>query len=101
MNLYSKKSNYIPNPIDTDKSILQDDLLNLLELLAKNVHENWAYERINDGWKYGSERNDETKEHPGLVPYEELSDEEKDYDRITATQTLKVIISNGYKITKL
>lgn len=49
--------------------------------MAKNVHEVWAQNRINEGWKYGDKRNDELKQHPCLVPYEELSEVEKDYDR--------------------
>ena len=91
---------YKPNPIDTSGIELPDNLLELTELLAKNTHEVWAKQRFAEGWKYGKERNDEQKEHPCLVPYEELPENEKEYDRETAMETLKVIVKLGIKIEK-
>ena len=35
-----------------------------------------------------------------LVPYDELPESEKEYDRNTAIETLKLIIKLGYKITR-
>ena len=52
------------------------------------------------GWVLGAERSDADKTHPCLIPYEELSEVEKDYDRQTATQTLKLILALGYTIEK-
>lgn len=91
---------YKPNPIDTKDVVLSDDLLKLTEEIAENVHEVWAKGRIEDGWKYGAERNDKEKTTPCLVPYSELSEEEKAYDRNTAIGTLKLIIAMGYRIEK-
>lgn len=91
---------YKPNPIDTSKVELPDDLLELTEKIAENVHENWSIGRIASGWVYGETRNDEKKTTPCLVPYSELSDSEKEYDRVTALQTLKSIVALGYKISK-
>lgn len=90
---------YTPNPIDTSSIELSDDLMDLSERLAENAHENWAEQRMKDGWKYGEHRNDEKKLHPCLVPYCLLTEEEKEYDRITAVETIKVLLSMGYKIT--
>lgn len=70
----------------------------LTELLAKNAHENWARQRMDDGWKYGPKRDDARKEHPSLIPYEDLSESEKEYDRLTAMETLKTILALGYRI---
>ena len=92
---------YNPKPIDTSNVSLPQDLLNLTEKIAENVHENWAVARIKDGWKYGEVRDDAKKTTPCLVPYSELTDSEKEYDRITAIQTLKLIVALGYKIEKL
>ena len=92
---------YKPKPIETEKIELPEELLELEELIAKNVHENWSQGRIEDGWVYGDERNDELRTTPCLVPYEELSEEEKDFDRRTAMETLKTIIALGYKIEKI
>ena len=91
---------YKPKPIDTKDIILPNELNNLIEEISKNVHEVWAETRISQGWTYGEERNDAEKKHPCLVPYEELSEEEKEYDRNTSLETLKLIIKLGFKITK-
>jgi class 3 adenylate cyclase len=93
-----KSVNYKPHPIDTSQIKLSEDILELTELLAKNTHEIWAQQRFSEHWHYGAERNDQRLEHPGLVSYEELSEAEKQYDRNTALETLKTILSLGYRI---
>ena len=92
--------NYTPQPIDTTDVILPEELEQLVEEMSKNVHEIWAETRIKQGWKYGEERNDNLKTHPCLVPYEDLTDEEKGYDRNTSISTLKLIMKLGFKISK-
>lgn len=91
---------YLPQPIDTKEIILGENILELSEKLAKNTHEVWTAQRIKDGWKYGEKRDDQLKTHPGIRPYEELTEEEKEYDRNTSLETLKLIIKLGYKIEK-
>ena len=91
---------YKPDPIDTSDVILDEEIIKLTDALAKNTHDVWAVGRIRDGWVYGKNRNDETKEHPCLVPYEELPEAEKEYDRSTALETVKVILKLGYSIEK-
>lgn len=93
-----KKEKYIPQPIDTSDIQLPEGLGTLLEAMAKNVHETWAQERINQGWTYGEMRDDTLKHHPCLVAYEELPEEEKIYDRNTSVQTLKLILKLGFSI---
>ncbi len=94
------KNNYTPHPIDTKDVVLSKELNALAENIAKNVHEVWSAGRMKDGWTYGEERDDAEKKHPCLVAYEELSEEEKAYDRNTSQETLKLIIKLGFKITK-
>ena len=91
---------YTPKPIDTSGVELPADLLELTEKIAENVHENWSAGRIADGWTYGEERDDKKKTTPCLIPYAELPEIEKEYDRVTALQSLKLIIALGYKIEK-
>jgi len=92
---------YMPNPIDTSKISLSSDIMALSEVLAKNTHEVWASGRIAEGWTYGDIRDDVKKKHPCLVPYEELPESEKDYDRATSLESLKVILSCGFSIEKI
>ena len=94
------KNSYVPQPVDTSDIQLPEELNALIEQMAKNVHEVWAQSRIEQGWTYGEERSDVLKQNPCLVPYEELSDEEKEYDRSTALETLKLISKLGFRITK-
>jgi ryanodine receptor 2 len=91
---------YIPQPMDTSDVQLPQELDELVETLAENVHEVWAKSRIDQGWTYGPERSDDLKQHPCLVPYGELPEVEKAYDRDTALGTLKFIVKSGFKITK-
>ena len=91
---------YIPQPIDTSGVELPEELKPLVEEMAKNVHEVWAETRIKQGWTYGEQRNDELKTHPCLVPYEDLPEEEKVYDRNTSIDTLKFILKEGFTISK-
>ena len=94
------KEPYVPQPMDTSDVQLPQELNELVEKMARNVHEVWAQSRISQGWTYGPERNDALKHHPCLVPYEDLPEVEKAYDRDTALGTLKLICKLGFKITK-
>ena len=96
----NKNRGYDPKPVNTDGIELTEDILGLCEQLAENTHDVWAEIRMKDGWVYGEERNDALKHHPCLVPYGELPDSEKEYDRKTSIETLKLIIKLGYKIIK-
>jgi hypothetical protein len=89
---------YQPTPIPTQDVVLPDALLELTERLAENTHEVWAQRRLAEGWTYGPRRDDSAKTHPCLVPYADLPESEKDYDRGTAMETLKAIIVLGYQI---
>ena len=93
-------TNYVPQPIDTSDVELPQELLDLTEQIAKNVHDVWAVGRIAEGWVYGEERNNERKTTPCLVPYEELPDSEKAYDRNTAVETIRLIKKLGYDLVK-
>lgn len=95
-----RENKYTPKTIDTSDIVLPDDLTALAEKLAKDVHEVWSQTRMEQGWTYGEERNDQQKKHPCLVPYEDLPESEKVYDRNTSQQTLKLIMKLGFKIVR-
>ena len=94
------KNNYIPQPVDTKGVVLPKELNALAEEIAKNVHEVWSEGRMKEGWTYGEKRDDARKHHPCLVPYENLTETEKEYDRNTSQETLKLIMKLGFKIVK-
>lgn len=92
---------YVPQPMDTNDVQLPEELNDLIEQMSKNVHEVWAKSRMDQGWTYGPERSDILKQHPCLIPYEDLPEIEKAYDRDTALGTLKLISKLGFEIKKL
>lgn len=93
-------NNYTPHPADLSEVELPLELLELAEAISKNVHEVWAAGRMREGWTYGPVRDDAQRQTPCLVPFEELSDEEKAYDWNTAANTLKYIVASGFEIRK-
>lgn len=91
---------YVPHPIDVDHIPLDGDLVELQEAIAENAHEVWATARIKEGWTYGKERDDSLKHHPDLIPYTALPDSEKEYDRLMAFNTIKLVKKLGFDIVK-
>ena len=91
---------YTPQPVSTEDMELSSEILQLTEQVAANVHEVWAAGRIAEGWEYGRTHNYELKRHPCLVPYDELPESEKEYDRKTAMETLKLLHKLGFKMIK-
>jgi hypothetical protein len=91
---------YSPHTIDTLHVELPSDLQELVERLAENNHDHWAQQRMSEGWRHGATRNDGEKEHPDLVPYDQLLETEKEYDRKTVVEALKAIIALGYEVKK-
>jgi RyR domain-containing protein len=89
---------YTPRPINTAEIKLPKGLKKLLEQLAEHNHDVWATQRMRDGWKIGETRDDNKKRHPCLLPYAELPESEKDYDRNTVLEVIKAIMALGYRI---
>ena len=95
-----QKETYYPHPVDVSDVELPPQLYQLREAISENIHEVWAAGRMKEGWTYGPERDDKMKKHPDLIPYSELSDGEKQYDRETAMNTIKLVIKLGYDLVK-
>ena len=91
---------YDPKPVNTSDIVLPDELYSLAEKIAENVHNVWARGRMDEGWKYGPVYDRENKITPLLVPYDELTESEKDYDRRTAFETLRLIKKLGFEIKR-
>ncbi len=91
---------YQPDPIDTSHIELSPEILALTEELARNVHDHYVRERMAHGWTYGPHRDDEAMHNPTLIPYDQLPESEKEYDRKSAMETVKAIIALGYRIER-
>lgn len=91
---------YTPKPIDLSNVELTEDLNELREAIAENAHEIWAENRQAEGWTYGPQRDDQLKQTPDMVPYSQLPEGEKEYDREMAMNTLKLLKKLGYDIVK-
>ncbi|MGW1957213.1 RyR domain-containing protein [Streptomyces sp. NPDC001920] len=89
---------WTPAPVDTSGIRLAPELLALIEHLAQNAHDRWALRRLEEGWRHGPARDDDKRTHPLLVPYADLPESEKEYDRDLAMETIKVVLGLGYRI---
>ena len=76
------------------------ELSNLCEQLAEKKHDAWAFERQSEGWTYGPKRDDMKLQTPDMVPYSNLPETEKEYDRIMVRNTIRQILAMGYRIEK-
>jgi ryanodine receptor 2 len=90
-----ERSQYRPQALDTS-GVNLDDGRNVVESLARNAHEVWAQMRTQNGWTYGPERNDALKLHPCLVPFEELPESDRAFDRAMVAELLKAAILMGF-----
>lgn len=95
-----KKMAYTPSPVETVGIVVPEELTILSEMIARNAHEVWSAARIADGWTWGPVRDDTLKQHPCLVPYEELSEGEKEYDRRMSMETIRLILALGFGINR-
>ncbi len=96
----TKPFSYNPVVPDESESELPQELIRLRETLAEHVHDVWAAGRLKEGWRYGPVRDDEARTHPDLVPYDELPETEKEYDRCTAAAVIRCMLKHGYSIEK-
>ena len=79
---------YTPAPIDTGHVTLSPEVLELTEKFAEHNHDIWTQQRLSEGWTYGKKCDDDKKQNPGLVPYADLPDSEKQCDRNAALDTM-------------
>ena len=87
---------YKPNPVDLSEIKLDAELSEDVEKISCHIHEVWAKNRIENGWEYDNA----DENHPCLIKYEDLPEAEKNLDRATVTQTIKMLLHLGYEIRK-
>lgn len=91
---------YKPKPIETGSINLPENIQELVERLAASVHDTWATGKIGKGYSYGEVTSDEAKTHADLIPYEDLTEDKKEYDRNTVLATIKGVYALGFEIGK-
>lgn len=91
---------YRPRPVRLDGIVLNSSIADLQDAIAENAHEVWAEARMREGWTYGTVRDDQHRKHPDLVPYSSLPESEKEYDRIMALNTIRLLMKLGYRINR-
>jgi class 3 adenylate cyclase/tetratricopeptide (TPR) repeat protein len=89
---------YVPQSPDLTTVAVPKDLIDLVEQLAEITHDNWVRQRLADGWVHGKHRNDLLKEHPCIVPYEDLPESEKEYDRKISLGVVQGMLALGYRV---
>ena len=99
--IISDNDEYTPHPISLDDVEVEDELIELREAIAENAHEVWADTRRKEGWTYGPVRDDIKKQHPDMLPYNRLPESEKEYDRLMAMNTIKLVKKLGWELKKL
>jgi hypothetical protein len=72
-----------------------------IERLAEAEHDGWMAQRLKDGWRYGSPRDDARKLHPSIVPYRDLPEAEKEKDRAAVRNYPKQAAAAGLAIVRL
>ena len=98
--VFQSAEEYEPHPINVDSIPLDEDLEELIEAIAENAHDIWAEKMMKDGWTYGNERDELKKQDPCILPYTALPDDEKEYDRLMAYNTIKLVKKLGYGNTR-
>ena len=83
--------NAIDNTIEIEIKQTKEDMeeRKLIELLSEKVHNAWMKEKEAQGFSYGKDYDKEKKKHPDMLPYNELKEEVKEYDRATVRAVLQ------------
>ena len=89
---------YEPRPVEVTAESIPAGLRPLMEKLAANAHEVWSRARLDQGWTWGPVRDDARRQHPCLVPYDQLPEEEKVHDRNAVAGALAAIRHAGWQL---
>ncbi|XP_050626616.1 ryanodine receptor 2 isoform X7 [Macaca thibetana thibetana] len=86
---------FTPIPVDTSQIVLPPHLERIREKLAENIHELWVMNKIELGWQYGPVRDDNKRQHPCLVEFSKLPEQERNYNLQMSLETLKTLLALG------
>ncbi|XP_076856683.1 ryanodine receptor 2 isoform X3 [Brachyhypopomus gauderio] len=86
---------FTPTPVDTSQVVLPPHLERIREKLAENIHELWVMNKVELGWTYGAVRDDNKRQHPCLVEFSKLPEQERSYNLQMSLETLKTLLALG------
>ncbi|XP_077359216.1 ryanodine receptor 2 [Festucalex cinctus] len=86
---------FTPLPVNTSQIVLPFHLERIKEKLAENIHELWVMNKIEFGWTYGVVRDDTKRQHPCLVEFSKLPEQERSYNLQMSVETLKTLLALG------
>jgi hypothetical protein len=72
-----------------------------LDMLARHEQVRWAKQRLSAGWVYGPVRDDEFKRHPSLVPWDQLSESERNKDRRAVRNIPAVLAAARLRVSRV
>ncbi|XP_053238596.1 ryanodine receptor 2 isoform X17 [Podarcis raffonei] len=94
-NISLSQAAFTPVPVDTSQIVLPPHLERIREKLAENIHELWVMNKIELGWQYGPVRDDNKRQHPCLVEFAKLPEQERNYNLQMSLETLKTLLALG------
>jgi len=81
--------------VEVDTIVKEIDV-ETLEKLAEAAHKVWMEGKLRDGWKYGPVTDKTSKTHNCLVPYNELTEADKESDRDMVRGIPRILAAAGY-----
>eukprot|EP00002_Diphylleia_rotans_P030318 TRINITY_DN621_c0_g3_i1.p1 TRINITY_DN621_c0_g3~~TRINITY_DN621_c0_g3_i1.p1 ORF type:complete len:392 (-),score=109.13 TRINITY_DN621_c0_g3_i1:148-1323(-) len=91
---------YNPKSINTSDIDLSR-FASMADEMAEYIHDVWTKSKLDDGWRFAPVRDNQQKHHHNMVPYNELKQDDKNYDIKMAEKTIKLILYFGYNIDKI
>jgi len=85
----------------TDQDVPHVFSAGLLDLLARLEHDRWSREKIDAGWRYAPRREPQDRIHECLIPWDEMPDDLRQYDRQYVQNLPELLFKTGYAITSV
>ncbi len=89
---------YEMRPLEPGKPPLKRFTESELLTMAKQEHERWMHEKIEEGWAYAPVRNDDKKLHDCLVPWDQLSEEVQGWDKEPCANIIPILGEMAYGV---
>ena len=72
-----------------------------MEVLAQLEHRRWMADKYLAGYSYGKVRDEDHMLHPDLIPWDDLTEADREKDRNNVRQIPELLSTQGYKICSM